>query len=166
MAEIIDFTHTEQALREYGEAVARTYREHLQEHNRIATRRLIDSVTVQIIRDGGASITVALDLASYWKFVEWDTRPHWPPKGALLDWIRAKPIIPRPDSRGHLPTPEQLDFLIRRKIANEGTKGTHDLGDSVDAVNKEWLPRIEDAIARDIDQALEAQLWLLFSRSA
>lgn len=166
MAEIIEFTHTEQALREYGEAVAQAYRQSLEQHGHRATRELIDSVGVEIIREQGGGISVALDLASYWKFVEWDTRPHWPPKGSLLQWIQAKPIIPQPDSRGRIPTPEQLDYLIRRKIARKGTTGTHDLSDTVDRVNAEWLPRIEEALAQDIDAAWEAQLWVLFGRSA
>lgn len=178
MAELISFTHTEAALREYGEAVAKAYKESLTRNNRKATGDLLDSVKVDIINEAnGNGITVALDLASYWKFVEWDTRPHWPPRGSLLKWISAKPIIPSPDSRGRIPTPAQLDFLIRRKIAGfapdghggfkpGGTKGTHDLGDSVDAINASWLPRIEEAVARDINEAVEAQIWVLFGRGA
>lgn len=165
MADIIEFTHTEAALHAYGEAVAAAYRQSLEKNGRRATRELINSVHIEVLRDGAASISVALDLASYWKYVEWDTRPHWPPKGCLLQWIQAKPIIPSPDSRGRIPTPEQLDYLIRRKISRKGTTGTHDLGDSIERLNRDWLPKIEEAVARDIDAAMEAQIWLLFARS-
>ena len=175
MADLIQFTHTERALHEYGEAVAAYYRESLRKNKRIATGELLGSVVVRIIPEAGGAISVALDLASYWKYVEWDTRPHWPPRGALLQWIEAKPIIPQPDARGRIPTPQQLDFLIRRKIAGlspdghggfkpGGTKGTHDLAESVEAINAEWLPRIEDALTRDLDEFTQGQIWLLVSR--
>lgn len=175
MADLIQFTHTEAALREYGDAVAAAYKEKLRQNKRRATGELLGSVAVRIIDELGGGISVALDLANYWKYVEWDTRPHWPPSGVLLDWITAKPIIPTPDDRGRIPTPEQLDFLIRRKIAGKspdgsggfkpgGTKGTHDLAESVEAINAEWLPRIEEALTKDLDEFTRAQIWLLVSR--
>lgn len=164
MADLIQFTHTEAVLREYGEAVAAGYKNRLRENKHVATGELLGSVAVRIIDELGGGISVALDLAGYWKYVEWDTRPHWPPPGALLQWINAKPIVPQPDERGRIPTPEQLDFLIRRKISIEGTTGTHDLADSVDAVNAEWLARIEEALTQDLDEFTQAQIWLLVSR--
>lgn len=172
MEAIIDWTHTRQALRDYGDAVAQLYKENLVKNRRPATGELIDSVAVQVLDEGGGGISVALDLASYWKYVEWDTRPHWPPRGVLLDWIEAKPVLPQPDARGRIPSPEQLDFLIRRKIAGHspsgkpgGTRGTHDLEQALDALNGTWLPRIEEAVGQDIDEFTTAQIWLLFGHS-
>ena len=172
MEGLIDWTHTRRALGEYGDAVAQAYKGNLVSNGRPATGALISSVAVEVLDETGGGISVALDLASYWKYVEWDTRPHWPPPGVLLDWIAAKPILPSPDSRGRIPTPEHLDFLIRRKIAGRspsgkpgGTRGSHDLEEAIDALNGVWLPRLEDAIAQDIDDFTTAQLWVLFGHS-
>lgn len=162
MDELFSFEHTEKALREYGERVAAAYREKMRgnEHFTLSPDTLINRVEV-IVEKGGASISVALRLADYWKYVEFGTRPHWPPKGALLPWIEAKPILPQPNENGRIPTPEQLDFLIRRKISQEGTKGTHDLAESIAEINEQFLQSISDALAEDIDEFTTAQLRLL-----
>ncbi len=46
----------------------------------------------------------------YAPYVEFDTRPHWPPKAALEGWAR----------RHHIPV-----FVVQRAIARHGTKGHH-----------------------------------------
>lgn len=175
MEQLFTFEHTERALREYGERVAAAYREKMRgnRHTTLSPDTLINGVAVIVEKDG-ASISVALKLAEYWKYVEFGTRPHWPPKGALLKWIEAKPILPSPDEHGRIPTPQQLDYLIRRAIAGQspnqaqlrnpegGTRGTHDLAEAVDEINAEYLGYIADAVAQDIDEFTTAQLHLLF----
>ena len=62
-----------------------------------------------------------------------------------------------------------LDADTRRTIYETIEKGaTLDkaIADSVDAINASWLPRIEEAVARDINEAVEAQIWVLFGRGA
>ena len=49
--------------------------------------------------------------ARYSAAVEFGTRPHWPPRGALQPWAR----------RHGFPSGAVGDFLVRRKIAREGT---------------------------------------------
>jgi hypothetical protein len=58
--------------------------------------------------------------------------------------------MPRPLKNGKLPTPEQLDYLIRRKIAVFGTKGQPDLTDSVEDMNRAFQERIAAALAHDV----------------
>lgn len=163
MEQLISFEHTERALHEYGERVAAAYREKMRGHQHftLSPETLINRVKVIVEKDG-TSISVALLLADYWKYVEWGTRPHWPPKGALLPWIEAKPILPHPDDKGRIPTPQQLDYLLRRKISQEGTEGTHDLAESVEEINARYLDYIADAVAQDIDAFTTAQVQLLF----
>ena len=100
-------------------------------------------------------------MADYWKFVEEDTKPHWPPLDAILSWIRVKPIIPRPDANGKIPTPATLAFLIGRAMAGKspnqancknpqgGTTGTHDLRDTERAVIPMYVERLQEALHRD-----------------
>lgn len=177
MEQLFSFPNTERALREYGERVAAAYREKMRghEHYTLSPDTLINRVDV-IVQKGNASISVALKLADYWKYVEFGTRPHWPPKGAFIKWIEAKPILPHPDDNGRIPTPEQLDYLIRRAIAGQspnqsslrnpegGTKGTHDLAEAVEEMNAQYLDYIAEALSLDLDAYTSAQITLLFGK--
>lgn len=158
ITKILTFEHTAAALQAYGDAVAAAYKEELLGDDRIATGDLIRSVKAVVTRTGGAQFEVSLDLAEYWKYVEYGTRPHWPPSDAIREWITAKPILPRPFANGKLPTLEQLTFLIQRKIARFGTKGSNTLRHTLEEVNAEWMEQIAAALAEDVGDAA----WALF----
>ena len=55
-------------------------------------------------------------IVTYAPFAEYDTRPHWPPLGALAGWAQRHGI------------PE---FLVARAISQKGTKGRHMLEKAV-----------------------------------
>lgn len=150
---IIDWSNTAAALEDYGKAVADAYKDELLGDDRIATGELIRSVKAVVTQPSGASWEVSLNMADYWKHVEYDTRPYLPPPSAIREWIDAKPVIPRPFRNGKLPTPEQLTFLIRRKISKVGTKGSHTLRHTLEEVNEEWRGRIAAAMAKDVGAA-------------
>lgn len=154
MAELINFTHTLAVLQEYATAARERYKASLEQHGRKATGQLLSSVSTQMVV-GDKTLAVDMDLDAVWKYVEWDTKPHWPPPGTLLKWIQAKPILPTPNADGRIPTPQQLDFLIRRKIARDGTQGTHDLTDTISLLNKEYEEKIADALAEDFGEAVD-----------
>lgn len=147
MNTLLDTAELEQVLRELGEDVRRGYKDELLQHDRKATGTLLDSVTA-VVDVQGDVYEVKLQLADYWKYVEEGTAPHWPPRKAILDWIKAKPVIPRPDSKGRIPTQESLAFLISRKIARVGTEGSHDLQKTLDAVMPIWDEKLRGALAR------------------
>ena len=142
-------------LQELAQDVEQNYKEHLDRHGRIASGDLMRSISTEIeVR--GTTYIVWLNLADYWKYVEEDTKPHWPPKAAIDRWIFIKPVLPRPDVKP--PTPAQLSFLIRRKIALEGTKGSHDLRDTENAVLPMYEERILEALERDVLDYVERVL--------
>ena len=149
MADLLNTENLAAVLEEYGVAVRNLYQDRLVLHDRIATGALLNSVETRV-EYNGAEYEVKMDLAEYWRYVEMDTAPHWPPRSAILKWIQAKPVLPRPQSNGKLPTPEQLAFLIQRKIAVFGTKGIPDLTDSVEDMNKAFQERIAAALAADV----------------
>lgn len=165
MADLINFEHTEAVLREYAEQSAQYYKQKLEESGRRASRTLINSVHAEVVKDGSV-IAVDMHLEDYWQYVEYDTRPHWPPKGSLLQWIELKPIIPSPDRNGRIPTPEQLDFLIRRKIAREGTEGTHDLYGTIEELNAVYEERIIEAVTADVGSMADAIIQSFAGRMA
>lgn len=147
MNELLDTAELEQVLRELGEDVRQGYMEQLLQHDRKATGALLDSVTA-IVDVQGDVYEVKLQLADYWKYVEEGTAPHWPPRSAILKWIKAKPVIPRPDSKGRIPSQESLAYLISRKIARVGTEGSHDLQKTLDAIMPVWDEKLRLALAR------------------
>ena len=153
--ELFTPSNTLRILQELAQDVEQNYKEHLEQHGRIASGDLLRSISTEIeVR--GTTYIVWLNLADYWKYVEEDTKPHWPPKAAIDRWIFIKPVLPRPDVKP--PTPEQLSFLIRRKIALEGTKGSHDLRDTENAVLPMYEERILEALERDVLDYVERVL--------
>lgn len=79
----------------------------------------------------GRYYRIYLQLEDYWKYLENGTKPHFPPIEKIAEWIRIKPVLPRPNAKGKLPTQKQLAFLIARSISVKGTKPTHTLQQTI-----------------------------------
>ena len=84
----------------------------------------------KIIQYDGRFFSIYLSLEDYWKYLEYGTKPHFPPLEKIKEWIRIKPVVPLPQANGKLPTENQLAFLIGRKISRVGTPATHLLEDT------------------------------------
>lgn len=156
MAELFGTPHLIQVLEELGREVAEQYKNNLRESGH-ATRpdHLINSITTSVVVDDKA-YKVVMQLNEYWKYLENGTEPHWPPVDAIRSWISYKPVLPRPGKDGRLPTPNQLAFLIGRKIAREGTTGTHDFEKARDETVARWESRIRAALVEDVRAWLTA----------
>lgn len=146
--ELFNTTYLQLALGQLAEDVKAGYVDQLAKHDRHASGNLMSTVRAEV-EVNGTRYAAVLYLQDYWKYVEEGTEPHWPPRQAILDWIKIKPVIPRPDDKGRIPTPEQLAFLISRKISREGTEGSHDLQTAEDAIIPMWEERLLDALQRD-----------------
>lgn len=147
MDALFQTTYLELALQEYAERVRERYRDNLARNDHHASGNLMSTIRAYV-EVHGTTYEACLDLQDYWKYVEEDTRPHWPPRDAILKWIAIKGIIPRPDGNGRLPKPEQLAYLIQHKIAEDGTIGTHDLAEAKAAT----LPEFEESITRALER--------------
>lgn len=156
MAELFGTPHLTQVLEELGREVAEQYKNNLRESGH-STRpdHLINSITTSVVVDDKA-YKVVMQLNEYWKYLENGTEPHWPPVDAIRSWISYKPVLPRPGKDGRLPTPNQLAFLIGRKIAREGTTGTHDFEEARDETVARWESRIRAALVEDVRAWLTA----------
>jgi len=156
--ELIDLTELQKVLQDLANDIRDNYKEHLQYNDRYTERgvpsgyskRLIDSVTTQVVV-GDNAYEVTMTLNDYWKYVEDDTRPHFPPVSKILEWVNIKPVIPRPDANGRIPSPKSLAFLIGRAISERGTKGSHDLEKVKDGVIPMYRERIAAALGRDME---------------
>lgn len=147
--ENIELNNVRKILDEYCAAFKNLYKGKLIRDNKKATGNLINSVETEI-KISGTSITIVLNVADYYKFVENGRKPgKFPPVIAIKQWIKDKPIIPREDDNGHLPTENQLAFLIGRKIANEGIKAGNQLKDTVKELNNIYLEKLKAALIAD-----------------
>ena len=156
--ELMTFPRTVEVLGHLADDVRAGYIDQLKKHGhptRYGTDRLSDTITTQVEVDG-KKFTASLNMNFYWEYLEEGTGPgrgrdkYWPKSSAIAKWIEVKPVIPRPDDNGRIPTPKQLTFLISRKIHDEGTEGTHGFQTTRDAVLPMYYEKIEQALAEDI----------------
>ena len=158
MEQLLDFTELQQVLQDLANDIRDNYKEHLQFNDRYTEKgvpegykqRLIDSVKTQVVV-GERAWEITMTLNDYWKYVEDDTRPHWPPLTKIREWVTIKPVIPRPDADGRIPTTESLAFLIGRAISRHGTEGTHDLQKVKDGVIPFYKEKISLALGHDME---------------
>lgn len=156
--ELIQLNELLQVLMDLARDIEDNYKEQLAASGRYTTEyALIDSVRTQV-RVGDSGYEVVMNLNDYWKYVENGTKPHFPPPDKILTWIQIKPIIPRPDALGRTPTENQLAYLIGRKIAREGTEGTHDLEKTKDAIIPFYRERIAQALGHDMENYIRKVL--------
>ncbi len=142
------FANVEEVLGRLAEDLRENYKSALLQSDRVASRKLYQSVRTQVVFSMN-SWDVKMSLEDYWKYVENDTLPHWPPRDKILQWILIKPVIPRPDARGKIPTPQQLSYLISRKIARFGTEGSHDLERTVEGMLPRYMEELSQALQKD-----------------
>lgn len=168
---IADCPHLEQVLVEFGSALLNQYQDYLvyndtpynerphwnrEQERHIATGRLFNTASF-IVEKQGVQYQVSMNLADYWKNVEFGTEPHTPPYDDILNWVRVKPVIPRPYNSlkdaakaNELPTPEALAYMITRAISIAGTAGSHDLKAALeDTFIFEYEQKIQEAAAQD-----------------
>lgn len=157
--ELLQLNEVLQVLMDLAREIEDNYKEQLAASGRYTTEyALIDSVHTQVVV-GEHGYDVTMTLNDYWKWVENDTKPHFPPPDKILRWIQIKPIIPRPSElTGRVPTENQLAFLIGRKIAREGTEGSHGLEKTKDAIIPFFAERLSAALGHDVENYIRKVL--------
>lgn len=150
-------TKTLDILKQYAEEVIRLYQDKIRNkqdsrgYTTNSTGDLAQHITYEI-RQTDEKVDVVLNLEDYFEYVENGTRPHFPPPSAIEKWIVEKPILPRPDKNGKLPTIPQLAFMICAKINREGTQPHPYLKESID----ELTPKYEELLTQSlIDDAVD-----------
>lgn len=117
-----------------------------------ASGNLLNSLSVSIV-ENETNYEFRIEGPEYGIYLENGTRPHFPPVEAILQWVRIKPILPRPLANGKLPSEKSLAFLIARKISRVGTEGTHTLSDTIDTKN--YVERLALAVAKEITKEFD-----------
>ena len=152
------FPKVAEVLERYGAEFIELYKSNLVASGRPASGKLAESLSYHV--DLGTNVyAVDISLLEYWKYIENGTRPHFPPISAIREWIRVKPVIPRPFANGKLPTESQLAFLIARKISRVGTEGTNDF----ERASKEIFDRMLMSLAEAVTEDLHRQVSVIFT---
>ena len=153
MDKLIDLPHVQAVMEEMAIAIRNEYQDNLIRNDRIASGNLLNNIEYEITR-GDFTYTIYVKMRDYWYYVENGRKAgKMPPIDNILNWIRVKPVLPRPNAEGKLPTPQQLAFLIARKIGEEGTEGTQDLRKATDTIWDTFEDRLYEAIDEDVDAA-------------
>lgn len=149
--------HFRQAIYDYAEKCYDVLTRQLDSDNRNATGKLKKSIDFKI-RNKGDEWVVTFKARDYFAWIEKGRKAgKMPPKQAIMSWIQAKKIVPRPNKNGKLPSQESLAFLIRRAIGKNGTikdkgyKGGDYLHKTLEEVNQEYIPKIESALMQDVN---------------
>lgn len=135
---------------EVAQQLLNDYKSGLQSHR--ASGNLLNSLVMNVIQDG-SKFEIRLEGPEYGIYLENGTKPHFPPMDKILEWIRIKPILPRMNSNGSLPTDKQLAYLISRKISQVGTEGIHLFDKIVDQNN--YTERLALAIAQELTKEFD-----------
>lgn len=146
-----------QILTEYAKQIADEYKRQIIEADAVATGKLRD-FSYRMIQEGNLHYCLYFDVPKEWAYVEDGRRPgKFPPLRAILDWIRIKPVIPRPDKRGRVPSTNTLAYLISRKIALKGIKPRPLLKNTI-ALSDDAIKGMMDAVYQHMED--EVKLWL------
>ena len=150
--ETLTFPHLWDVLDEYGNRVRNVYQDNLIRADKIATGGLLNSVEFSVVQYG-RRFDVVLTLADYWKWVEEGRKPgKMPPPSAILAWVLAKPVIPKPNANGRIPTPQSLAWAIAKSIGKNGIAPTPALKQASDATFAEMERDIAAAFAEDVGE--------------
>lgn len=125
----MNFDTLDSALNSLMEEFKSAYASKLIETNHYASGNLANTQHHFVF--DGRYYRIYLSMEDYWKYLEYGTKPHFPPVDKIVEWIRIKPVLPRPNAKGKLPTQNQLAFMIARSISIKGTKPTHVLQQTI-----------------------------------
>ena len=158
---LLSLNNLQAALEEYAQKAAELYKLQLALGGKNASHALADSVTAYVATDAGA-YEVRVSLLDYWKYIEGGSKgtessplgavyaAHFPPPRILERWIEVKPVIPRPDKRGKIPTPRQLSWMIARSIQRRGIEPFPAMATTIEELNRQYKDVLAVALGRDV----------------
>ena len=104
-------------------------------------------------------IEVNISLLEYYKYIEKGRAAgKYAPISAIENWVKIKPLIPRPNANGKLPTTKQLAYLVNRKIYTEGIEPKPILQENIYKTMSNFYEEIEKAIKEDLSGDFEIML--------
>lgn len=132
------------------------YKSNLLDAGKSASGNLVNSAKAYVDWNGTV-LSISMELPDYWKYVEYGRKPgKFPPLDKIRQWIKVKPVLPHPGKNGKIPSENTLAYLLARKIATKGIKGTHTLEDTIDKF--QLVKKVTDTLTRLMTKNLEDSL--------
>lgn len=167
MDTLLNFDNLLEALEQYQTAFRNALQDSYIIDDRLASGRLLNSVELEDIQIDGHTYTVSLRLADYWAYMEYGVngnekdrqspfsyRDKMPPVSKILEWVKVKPVLPKRDKNNRLPTPSGLAYVIAKSIQRKGIEGTHNMRKTAEEINDEWIPKISEAVTKDLSKSV------------
>lgn len=158
---LISFPNLQAVLEDFAERAKNQYQGMLVNKDKVASGDLYNSVSC-MVEQNGTTYEVSLELEHYWKFIEEGIKPAGKYKNAgwkiypfILEWIKVKPVIPRPMANGKLPSEKSLAYLITRSIKEHGIKPQPILQEATRDALKIFERQIREALAEDCGMILQ-----------
>ena len=129
------------------------YKQQLENFDANATGTLSRTATTSV-EVNGPLITLYAELAPEWKWVEAGRKPggKFPPRKAILDWMKIRNILPR----GPKPiSQESLAFLIQRKIAVKGIEPRPALHNATVEIVDEFVNEVYRQFDKYLQESIE-----------
>lgn len=142
--------------------IAEAYRATLRNDGKVATGRL-SNFSVDIDQDN-RWFSIVFELEDYWKYVEnGRAAGKFPPIDSIVQWMHVKPIVPKAYGN-KVPSTRQVAFMIGRKIANEGTKPTKALQNTLESglvstLEDQLCGLILDQIESEVEDAINEEIY-------
>ena len=159
--ELINLDNVMETLEQYAQDVRNAYQDKLINNDRIASGKLLNSVEYQVVFNG-VEYEVQLTLEKYWKYLEygisgkdkntdrpfghtgWGAYPH------ILEWVRVKPVLPRPDRNGKLPSQKTLAGAITASLIKNGIEPGNEMRDAITQMNMRYKDKLIIALQKDM----------------
>jgi hypothetical protein len=155
MDKLLKLDNLTDVLERFAVELEKEYKQNLKNNNRIATGKLYNTAKCEVLK---GEYTVVFHLQDYWRYVEGgrdktNNNGDGSLRRNILKWLEVKKILPKPID-GKLPTPQQLAYIISKRIHEKGYKGSQDLSKATDDIWEKYREEIYDAIDKDFDVAL------------
>lgn len=150
---MIQFPNTERELYNYGELFRQVYKDNNAAAGYDSSQPLMNDVSFDV-QSAAGNFTIVFHLPDYWKWAEnGRTSGKMPPKGSLLKWLEWKRILPGPmtlrNGKTVIPSMESLEYLIRRKIGRDGTRGSHTWQQTENELKDRLIRDVKAALTKD-----------------
>ena len=167
--ELLNLDNVMATLQEYAQEVRNKYQDRLINNDRIATGKLLNSVEYQVVFNG-VEYEVQLTLEKYWKYLEYGIsgknkntdRPFkhtgWGAYPYILEWVKVKPVIPRPGKNGKIPSPQTLAGAITASIIKNGIEPGNELKSALFEVNQRYKEKLIYALQKDMSVLMKVMI--------
>lgn len=96
---------------------------------------------VQSIKNQKSKLTsIVYSDVKHSVFVEYGTRPHFPPIEPILAWVKRKLHVPEKRAKG-------VAYLVARKIAKQGTRARPFFGNAFAVIRKRLMVSMKQALS-------------------